>query len=431
MFGWLKELNEKERKTMIGCVGGWSLDALDVQMFSFVIPTLLAAWGLTRADAGLLGTVTLLISALGGWVAGALSDRYGRVRVLQVTILWYAGFTFLCGFAQDFNQLFVLRALQGLGFGAEWSAGAVLMGEVIRDRYRGRAVGLVQSGWAVGWGAAALLYTAVFALLPEATAWRAMFWIGLFPALLVFWVRKHVDEPDVFKQNAGRAAASGGWERLVAVLKPPYLGTSVKVALMVTGAQGGSYALSVWLPTYLRTVRGLSMSGTGGYLFVHILGAWFGFIAGAYLADAIGRRATFLLSAVGSALAVAAFIMLPLTDSMQLAVAAPLGFVIYMMFSPMGTFMTELFPTEVRGAGQGFCYNVGRAAGALFPALVGFLADRLSLGTAIAGFAFAAYGLQVAALLLLPETRGRSVAAIAAEPDAAPAVPTDSMSRSA
>jgi MFS family permease len=119
-------------------------------------------------------------------VAGALSDRYGRVRVLQITILWYACFTFLCGFAQDFSQLFLFRALQGLGFGAEWSACAVLMGEAIRDRYRGRAVGLVQSGWAIGWGAAALLYTLVFALLPEATAWRALFWIGLAPALLVF-----------------------------------------------------------------------------------------------------------------------------------------------------------------------------------------------------------------------------------------------------
>ncbi len=397
---------------MIGCLGGWSLDALDVQLFSFVIPTLLTVWGISRGDAGLLGTVTLLISAFGGWAAGALSDRYGRVKVLQITILWYAFFTFLCGFAQDFNQLFIFRALQGLGFGAEWSAGAVLMGEVIRDRYRGRAVGLVQSGWAIGWGAAALLYTAIFALLPEATAWRTLFWIGLAPALLVFWVRKHVDEPEVFRQSASRAPRSSPFEQFFVVLRPPYLSTTLKVALMVTGAQGGVYALSVWLPTYLRTVRGLSVGGTGGYLFVHILGAWFGFIAGAYLADAIGRRATFLVSAIGAALAVVAFIMLPLSDGMQLAVAAPLGFIIYMMFAPMGTFMTELYPTEVRGAGQGFCYNVGRAMGALFPALVGFLSQRLDLGTAIALFAFIAYGLQVVALLALPETRGRSVASI-------------------
>jgi MFS family permease len=153
----------------------------------------------------------------------------------------------------------------------------------------------------------------------------------------------------------------------------------------------------------------------GGYLLVHILGAWLGFLAGAYLADAIGRRSTFLLSAGGAVIAVAAFLVLPLSDGMQLLVAAPLGFVVYMMFSPMGAFMTELYPTAVRGAGQGFCYNAGRAAGALFPALVGFLSDRMPLGVAIALFAFAAYGIQVVALLLLPETRGRTVAHVPVE----------------
>ncbi len=416
MFGWLRELDTKERKTMGGCLGGWALDALDVQIFSFVIPTLLTLWGISRGDAGLLGTVTLLVSAFGGWIAGALSDRYGRVKVLQVTILWYAVFTFLCGFAQDFTQLFILRALQGLGFGAEWSAGAVLMGEVIRDRYRGRAVGLVQSGWAIGWGAAALLYTAIFAWLPEATAWRTMFWIGLAPALLVFWVRKHVDEPEVFKQSAsGRADKPGVLQQALVVLKPPYLPTTLKVALMVTGAQGGSYALSVWLPTFLRTERHLSVLNTGSYLLVHICGAWVGFILGAWMADAVGRKATFLISALLSAVSVVGYVTLPIGDTAMLLLAAPLGVVLYMMFSPMGTFMTELYPTEVRGAGQGFCYNVGRAFGALFPALVGFLSARFSLGTAIAAFAFIAYGLQVAALLMLPETRGRSVAAIAPE----------------
>lgn len=412
MFAWLRDLTEKERKTMLGCLGGWSLDALDVQLFSFAIPTLLTVLHMSRTEVGTLGTVTLLISALGGWLAGALSDRMGRVKVLQITILWYAVFTFLCGFAQNFEQLFVFRALQGLGFGAEWSAGAVLMGEVIRDKYRGRAVGLVQSGWAIGWGAAALLYTAIFAWLPEAQAWKALFWIGLAPALLVFWVRKHVDEPEVFKQSRTRAVGGSTLQQLFVVLKPPYLSTTLKVALMVTGAQGGSYALSIWLPTYLRTVRGLSTLGTGSYLVVHIIGAWFGFIAGALLADAIGRKATFLLSAIGSAIAVVAFVMLPITNETQLLVAAPLGFILYMMFSPMGTFMTELYPTEVRGAGQGFCYNVGRAFGALFPFAVGFLSDRLDLGTAIAVFAFLAYGLQVLALLLLPETKGRNVASI-------------------
>src|SRR6516162_9795905 len=174
MLGWFAELNPKERRTMGACFGGWALDAFDVQMYSFVIPTVIALWGLSRGQAGLIGTVTLLISSVGGWFSGTLADRFGRVRMLQITILWYSVFTFLCAFAQNFEQLFILRALHGLGFGGEWAAGAVLMGEVIRDKYRGRGVGIVQTGWAVGWVISALVYTALYAFLPEAIAGRRL-----------------------------------------------------------------------------------------------------------------------------------------------------------------------------------------------------------------------------------------------------------------
>ncbi len=296
MLAWFSDLTTRERRTMTACFGGWSLDALDVQVFSFVIPSLLALWKITAGQAGELATVTLLVSAFGGWLAGAACDRFGRVRVLQVTIVWYAVFTFLCGFAQNFEQLFIFRALQGLGFGGEWAAGAVLMGEVIRDKYRGRAVGIVQTGWSIGWGAAALLYTILIATLPEALAWRALFWIGILPAGLVFWIRRFVEEP-VLNQ---RHAAPAGILHIFSALKPPYLSTTWRVALMVAGAQGGSYALTIWLPTYLKTVRHISSVGTGSYLMVLILGAFFGFVSGAYLADGIGRKPTFMISAIGS-----------------------------------------------------------------------------------------------------------------------------------
>jgi MFS family permease len=244
------------------------------------------------------------------------------------------------------------------------------MGEIIRDKYRGRAVGFVQSGWAVGWGTAALLYTLMFAVLPDVIAWRVMFWIGLTPALLVLWIRRRMTEPEIF--NARRSSGASGLSQAFTVLRPPYLATTLKVALMVTGAQGGSYALSVWLPTYLKTERGLSSLNTGSYLLIHIFGAFLGFIAGAYLADLIGRKRTFIVSAVGSVICVAIYLAAPIGDGLMLVLGAPLGFILYMMFSAMGPFMTELYPTEVRGAGQGFCYNSGRAVGALFPARLDF-----------------------------------------------------------
>jgi len=279
MLAWLRDLNARERRTMAACFGGWALDAFDVQMYSFVIPTVIALWGLSHGEAGLIGTVTLLISSFGGWFSGALADRLGRVRMLQITILWYSVFTFLCAFAQNFEQLFVLRALHGFGFGGEWAAGAVLMGEVIRDKYRGRGVGLVQTGWAIGWGTSALVYTGLYSFLPEAIAWRVLFAIGLLPAVFVFWIRRHIDEPEIFQERRRKRPAVGVGH-LFSAFRGPHLWTTIKVSLMVAGAQGGGYAMGIWMPTYLKTVRGLSAPSTGGFLLVQIFGALLGFCSG-------------------------------------------------------------------------------------------------------------------------------------------------------
>ncbi|MFO6375277.1 MFS transporter, partial [Pseudomonas aeruginosa] len=165
-FGWYRALDKQERRAFWSCKIGYGLDGMDTQMLSFVIPTLIALWGIGTGEAGFIHTMTLLASAAGGWIAGILSDRIGRVLTLQLTVLWFAFFTFLCGLAQNYEQLLVARTLMGFGFGGEWTAGAVLIGEVIKARDRGKAVGLVQSGWAIGWGLTAILYSLMFSLLP-------------------------------------------------------------------------------------------------------------------------------------------------------------------------------------------------------------------------------------------------------------------------
>jgi predicted MFS family arabinose efflux permease len=235
-----------------------------------------------------------------------------------------------------------------------------------------------------------------------------MFWIGLAPAALVFWIRRFVEEPAI----KPRASGSVGLVHMFSVLKQPYLATTWRVSMMVTGAQGSSYAITTFLPTYLKTTRHLTSVGTGSYLMVLILGAFFGFLSGAYLADAIGRKSTFMVSAIGSVVLMLVYMLAPLSNDMILPVGFLLGYVNLMMFSPMGPFMTELFPTAVRGVGQGFCYNVGRGIGAIFPALVGFLAARLGLAAAIAIFSFCGLALMIVALLMLPETKGRSLASL-------------------
>jgi len=406
---WVLDLTAAERSTLVATFGGWALDGMDVMVYSFVIPTLIAAWHISKGQAGLLGTAALLISAVGGWLAGLLADRFGRVRVLQITILWFAFFTFLSGFTNSFWQLLMTRGLQGLGFGGEWAVGSVLMGEAIRGQHRGKAVGTVQGGWAIGWGIAAICYTVLFSVLPAAIAWRAMFWIGILPALLVFYIRRNVPEPEVFDLTRARAALLSERSHFLEIFSPALLKTTFLTALLATGAQGGYYAITTWLPTFLKTSRGLSVLNTGGYLFVVIVGSFVGYIISAWLADRLGRKRTLILFAVCSFVTVTAYTFLPISNSLMLVLGFPLGFFASGSFSPMGAFFTELFPSRLRGSGQGFSYNYGRAIGALFPTSVGYLSARISLGHAISTFAVTAYLIMILAVLLLPETRGKEL----------------------
>ncbi len=402
MFDWYKDLNRDGRRTFWACFGGFALDAMDVQIYSFVVPVLIGLWGMTNTQAGLLATVTLILSAFGGWIAGLLADRIGRVRTLQITVAWFAVFTFLSGFTDSFGQLLVTRGLQGLGFGGEWAAGSVLMGEVIAARHRGKAVGVVQSSWSVGWGVAALAATASSLLLPKEYAWRVLFFIGLLPAFSIFVIRRLVPEPAVYTRATVRPP-------LLAIFSRPFLSITVRGCLLALGAQGGYYAITTWLPTFLRTERHLSVLSTGSYLGVIIAGSFCGYIVSAYLNDSLGRRKTFLTFAIGSMAIVLLYTQLPISDRLMLVLGFPLGFFASGIFSGMGALFTELFPTELRGSGQGFCYNFGRGFAALFPTLVGAASVRLGLGVAVGVFAGGAYALVVAAALMLPETRGREL----------------------
>jgi MFS family permease len=411
VFAWVADLGSQERSAFTACVGGWALDAMDVQMYSFVIPALMTTWGITRGQAGVLGTAALLASALGGWIAGWIADRFGRVRTLQIAILWFATFTFLSGLAQNYEQLFAARALLGLGFGGEWAAGAVLLGESMRPEHRGKALGVMQAGWAVGWGIATILYAVFFALLPTATAWRALFLVGIAPALLVFFVRRYVEEPPIYLESRAKLAADGDRPSFFEIFKPPLLRITLVGGLMGTGAQGGYYAVTTWLPTFLRTERGLSILDSTGYLAVLISGAFCGYLSGGFLSDRLGRRPQFLIFAIGAGVVAVTYTSVSFGNNAMLVLGFPLGFFASGVFSAMGAFYTEHFPTRVRGVGQGFAYNLGRATGALFPTLVGYLSATMPLGEAIGVFAGIAYATMAVAAFLLPETKGKVLAA--------------------
>ncbi len=398
-----------ERSTFIACATGWALDGMDFMIYPLVLGSIMRLWGVSGGHAGLAATVTLLASAIGGWLAGFLSDRIGRVRTLQLTILWFSLFSLLSAFAQDFDQLLVFRTLLGFGFGGEWAVGAVLMGEVIRPTFRGRAVGTVQAGWALGWGAAVLAQAVLFSLLPAALAWRAMFALGIAPALLTLYIRRHVAEPELAAESRRRLAAGDVYAPLSRIFAPDIMRTTLLASLASTGAQGGYYAITTWLPTFLKTARGLSVIGSTLYLATMIAGSFAGYLVGAWLADRIGRRALFLVFSAGAIAIVLAYTQIPIPNQAMLVLGFPLGFFASGYFSGFGPFLTELFPTAMRGSGQGFCYNFGRGIGALFPTLVGYLAQIIPLADAIALFAVVAYGVFFIAAFALPETRGRAL----------------------
>ena len=407
LTGFYKDMTAPERRTFWACASGWTLDGMDFMIYPLVIGTIIKLWNVDPGTAGLAGTVTLLASAVGGWMAGFLADRIGRVRTLQITIVWFSFFSLVCAFVQDFNQLLVARALLGLGFGGEWAAGAVLMGETIRAQYRGRAVGSVQAGWAIGWGLAVLAQAVLFSYLPAEQAWRWMFAIGALPAFLVLYLRAYVQEPTVSVQAMAKQSATGDRPALWEIFSGPILKTTILASLVATGCQGGYYAITFWVPRFLTLERKLSIVSSTGYLAALIIGSFIGYLVGAWLADKIGRRKLFLTFSIGAIIVTLVYTQVELSNNALWVLGFPLGFFASGYFSGMGAFLTELYPTRLRGSGQGFCYNFGRGIGALFPFLVGHLSQTTTLANAIAIFAIAAYCLFFIAAFALPETRGK------------------------
>ncbi|MFI5591294.1 MFS transporter [Amycolatopsis sp. NPDC051758] len=398
-FDWFRTLGKRGRRAFVGAFGGYGLDSFDYQTLPLGLAAITVYFGISSGEAGLLGTTTLVVSAVGGVGAGMLADRIGRVRTLQITIAMYTIFTVLCGFAPNFETLLIFRALQGLGFGGEWAAGAALVAEYSQSRYRGRTVAFVQSAWAVGWGLSVIVYTVVFTVASDDVAWRIMFWTGVIPALLVLWVRKSVKDAPRAEERLKAERPKG---TLRQIFKGDLLRTTFFAALLATGVQGGYYTISTWLPSYLKKTRELTVIGTGGYLAFLITGAFVGYVCGGYLTDLMGRKKTFLTFAILSAGLIVAYTQIPKgANGLVLVLGFPLGFSMSAIFSGFGAYLAELYPTTLRGTGQGFTYNFGRAVGAIFPTVVGFL----GAGGAIV-FGALGYGIAVLALLGLPETRG-------------------------
>ena len=341
---WLQTTSANERRAMLAAYAGYGLDGFDFLIYTFIIPTLLTLWGMSKAQAGYIASAALITSAIGGWGAGVLADRYGRVRVLQLTVLWFAAFTFLSGFTHSYGQLLFTRAMQGFGFGGEWAVGSVLVSETIEARHRGKAAGVVQSSWSVGWAAAAFAFWAVSVFFPPDLGWRILFWVGILPALLIIYIRRNVKEPAIFlgmrarvpvRDRAAAARAPSGAAHFLDIFRPPLLRNTVLATLLSTGMLGAYYSVTTWLSTFLETERHLSVTGRTGYLLMLIVGSLAGYLASAWLSDAVGRRAGFIWFACCGALLILAYTHMPVSGGMLL-IGFPLGFFVLVIFSGMG-----------------------------------------------------------------------------------------------
>jgi MFS family permease len=412
-----REATPDAKRALAAASLGWMLDAFDVMLYSLVLAELVRAFGITLTTAGYLGSLTLVASAAGGVLFGVLADRVGRTRALSLSILIYSLFTAACGLATSVPMLAVFRVLLGIGMGGEWASGAALVSETWPARHRGKALGLMQSCWAIGYGLAAV----VTALVMPAFGWRAVFFVGVLPALLTWWIRQRVPESEAWlaarrtASQAGRAEALpyGSWAvGAFAALLRDRLGLTVLLTLMNAATMFAWWGFNLWIPAYLslpleRGGMGLSTATMATFVIVMQVGMWLGYVTFGFVSDALGRKPTYivyLLAASGLMWAYAVS-----RDPGTLLLLGP--FVAFFgtgYFSGFGAITAELYPTAVRATAQGLTYNIGRIASAVAPFVVGTLATTRGFGAA---FSVAASAFLVAAALWIwiPETRGRTL----------------------
>jgi len=383
------------------------LDSFDVMLYAMVLAHMMADLGMSKTTGGLMSSLTLLAAAAGGIVFGVLADRQGRTWALRSSVLIYSVFTAACGLASSVPMLAVFRIFLGFGMGGEWASGAALVSETWPAEHRGKALGFVQSFWAVGYAAAALVSGIILPL----AGWRAVFFVGVLPAFLVFWVQKRVEEPALWRAQMATAREASR-PKIRSLIRGRLLGITAAVTLMNAFTLFAWWGFNTWIPSYLSITPaqggiGLSPGLTSTLVFFMQFGMWLGYLTFGYFSDTLGRRRTYLAFLLAAAVFVFAYanVRAPLV----LFFLGP--FVAFFgtgYFSGFGALTAELYPTRIRATLQGFTYNVGRIGSAAAPLAIGTLAQDRGFGPAF----LLASGAFVAAAVMwiwIPETRGRAL----------------------
>jgi len=406
MFGWWRDATPQARRALVAASFGWMLDSFDVMLYALVLAALLSDLGISKATAGLLGSATLVASAVGGMVFGVIADRAGRTFALMASIVIYSVFTAACGLAQTVGQLAVFRVLLGLGMGGEWASGAALVSETWSAEHRGKALGFMQSSWAIGYGAAAIV---TWLVMPR-FGWRAVFFVGVLPALFTFWIQRRVEEPAIWREARAAKVPTGSF---AAIFGGGIAGLTIAVTLMNACTMFAWWGFNLWLPGYLSLPReqggiGLSTAVMSGFVVAMQVGMWFGYVTFGFISDVLGRKRTYIVYLLTAAVLI--WIYASVRTPVVLLLLGPfVAFFATGYFSGFGAVTAEIYPTAVRATAQGFTYNIGRVASAVAPYAVGSLAQTRGFGVALS-ICSVAFLLAALTWLWIPETRGRDLA---------------------
>jgi MFS transporter, SHS family, lactate transporter len=410
---WYRQVNREQWRAFVATFLGWVLDGFDFTILSLILLDIQRSFTIDAALAGLLGTVTMLMRLVGGIAAGTAADRWGRKLPLMISILWFSVFAFLCGFSTSYGMLFFFRALFGIGMGGEWAAGMPLTLEHWPAHLRGIASGLLQSGFSWGFVLSSFAFRYIYPIFSDNPnlGWRVMFWLGIVPALLLFWIRNGVRESPVWLERRRQLDAGGRTDEvsLIRILRPDLLGITVHTSLVMAAFIISYHATSYWYPTYLReSIRVQPF----WYLIALNMGGIFGSMLWGRVSESVGRRAAATMGAVMGIVMIPLYLMTADPTYMILG-ALLIGIGGPGMWGVIPTYLSERFPTSARGVGAGFAYHAGAAIGSFTATVIGQLKDRgIPLNVAMAWFIGAANVVAILFLWLGPETRGREFKAV-------------------
>lgn len=399
------KVNQYGWKALLGSAVGYAMDGFDLLILGFMLTAISADLALSPSQAGSLVTWTLIGAVAGGVIFGALSDKYGRVRVLTWTIVLFAVFTGLCALAQGYWDLLIYRTIAGIGLGGEFGIGMALAAEAWPARHRAKAASYVALGWQVGVLAAALLTP----LLLPYIGWRGMFILGIFPAFVAWYLRAKLHEPEVFVKKAASTPTASKFESFKLLVKDKATAKVSAGIVVLTSVQNfGYYGIMIWMPNFLSKQLDFSLTKSGLWTAVTICGMMLGIWIFGQLADRIGRKPSFILFQAGAVISILTYSQL--TDPTAMLIAgAFLGMFVNGMMGGYGALMAEAYPTQARATAQNVLFNLGRAVGGFGPVVVGAVVSAYSFQLAIAMLALIYVVDIIATIFLIPELKGKEL----------------------